>query len=84
MSLMLARYYARSRDASRANAMANQFATLVDAETDRSRLAYYRGDVHGMANRIARVCEPETANRLAAILADRFPTNAPGDEVAPN
>jgi hypothetical protein len=84
VSLMLARYYARSRDAFRANAMANQFATLVDAETDRNRLAYYRGDVHGMVNRIARVCEPETANRLAAILADRFPTNAPGDEVATN
>jgi hypothetical protein len=82
VSLMLARYYARSRDATRANAMAKQFATLVDAETDASRLAYYRGDVHGMATRIARACEPETAHRLAAILTDRFPIDAAGDEAA--
>jgi hypothetical protein len=84
VSLMLARYYARSRNASRANAMANQFATLVDAETDSSRLSYYRGDVHGMVTRIARACEPETVKRLVAILADRFPANATGDEVAPD
>src|SRR5215211_6915763 len=82
VSLMLARYYARSRDATRANAMAKQFATLVDAETDVSRLAYYRGDVHGMATKIARACEPETAHRLAAILTDRFPIDAAGDEAA--
>ena len=84
VSLMLARYYARSRDASHANAMANQFVALVGAETDGSRLAYYRGDVHGMATRVARACEPETAKRLAAILADRFSVNAPGDEVVPD
>lgn len=81
VSMMLARYYARSRDTSRANAMANQFAELVDAEADISRLAYYRGDVHGMATRIARACEPQTAKRLAAILADRFPVISPGDEI---
>jgi predicted component of type VI protein secretion system len=78
---MLARYYARSRDVSRANAMANQFAELVGAETDSSRLAYYQGDVRGMATRIVRACEPETAKRLAAILADCFPVSASGDEV---
>ena len=73
VSLMLARYYGRARDASRTNAMANQFAALVDAETDRSRLAYYRADVHAMTTRVARLCEPETAKRLASVLADRFP-----------
>ena len=81
VSLMLAHYYARSRETSSANAMANQFAALVGAETDSSRLAYHRGDVRGMANRIARACEPETAKRLAAILADCFPISSPGDEV---
>jgi hypothetical protein len=81
VSLMLARYYARSRDVSRANAMANQFAALVGAETDSSRLAYYQGDVRGMATRIVRACEPETAKRLAAILADCFPVSASGEEV---
>ena len=81
VSLMLSRYYARSRDTSGANAMANQFAALVGAETDSGRLGYYQGDVRGMANRIARACEPETAKRLAAIIADRFPVSSPGDEV---
>ena len=84
VSLMLARYYARARDTSGANAMANQFAALIGAETDSGRLAYYRGDVRGMATRIARVCEPETAKRLAAIVADCFPGTSPGDEVDPN
>lgn len=73
VSLMLARYFARARDASRTNAMANQFAALVDAESDPSRLAYYRGDVHAMTTRVTRLCEPETAKRLAAVLAARFP-----------
>jgi hypothetical protein len=82
VSLMLARYYARSRDVSRANAIANQFAALVSAETDSSRLAHYRGDVRGMATRIARACEPETAKRLAAIVADCFPGSSPGEEVS--
>jgi hypothetical protein len=81
---MLARYYARCRDASRANAMATQFAALVGAETDSNRLAYYRGDVRGMATRIARACEPETAHRLAAVLADCFPVSSPGDEIVPD
>ena len=82
VSLMLARYYARARDAARTNAMASQFAALVDAEVDSTRLAYYRGDVHGMVTRISRVCEPETANRLATILANHFRVGTPdGDEL---
>jgi hypothetical protein len=73
VSLMLARYFARARDASRTNTMANQFASLVDAETDPSRLAYYRGDVHAMATRVTRMCDPETVRRLASTIAARFP-----------
>ncbi len=84
VSLMLARYYARARDTSGANAMAAQFAVLVSAETDSDRLAYYRGDVRSMATRIARACKPETAKRLTAILADCFPVTSPGDEVVPD
>jgi hypothetical protein len=72
VSFMLARYYARARDSRRADALANQFAALVDKEPDADRLAYYRGDIHGMATRIARACEPETANRVGGILASRF------------
>jgi hypothetical protein len=70
---MLALCHARARDGARTTALATQFATLVDAETDESRLAYYRGDVHGVANRIARMCDRETARRLKRILSDRFP-----------
>ncbi|MGH2615606.1 MAG: glycosyltransferase 61 family protein [Thermomicrobiales bacterium] len=81
LSLMLARYYARARDAARADAMASQFVTLATAENDRDRLAYYRGDVQGMASRIARMCRPETSNRLTRLIADRFPASArDGDE----
>src|SRR5918994_1642872 len=43
--LMLALCHARARDGACTTALATQFATLVDAETDESRLAYYRGDV---------------------------------------
>jgi hypothetical protein len=82
VSFMLARYYARGRDGSRTGAMANRFATLVDEELDDERLAYYRGDILGMATRIARVCEPETANRLAMIVANRFPMESSGGEVS--
>ena len=58
MSFMLARYYARARNTESTNAMANQFAALVDAESDDDRLAYYRGDVRGMASRVTRACDP--------------------------
>ncbi len=78
---MLALYHARARDRARATALATQFVALVDAETDESRLAYYRGDVLGMANRIARMCDRETAKRLKRILTGRFPGETPdGDE----
>ncbi len=72
VSLVLARYYARARDAERTDAMVNQFAALATAESDGDRLAYYRGDVQGMAGRIARMCRPETAKRLGELLASRF------------
>ena len=83
VSLMLARYYARARDRSRTNDLANQFAALVDAEIDESRLAYYRADVHAMATRISRMCDPVTASRLAAVLENRFSMEpSDGDEDA--
>jgi hypothetical protein len=74
LSLMLARYYARAKDAAAADAMANQFVTLAEAEPDSERLAYYSGDVHGLAGRIARNCRPSTVDRLNRVLASRFPT----------
>jgi hypothetical protein len=72
VSLMLARYYARARDATRTEAMVKQFIQLAEAEQDINRLAHYRGDVESMAPRIARMCSPRTANQLAEVLADRF------------
>ena len=81
VSFMLARYYARARDGSRTDAMANRFAALLDDESDDERLAYYRGDIQGMATRIARVCEPETANRIATIVTNRFPMESSGGDV---
>jgi len=81
VSFMLARYYARARDSSRTNAMANRFAALVDEETDDERLEYFRGDIQGMATRISRVCELETANRIAMVVARHFPLGPSGGEV---
>lgn len=75
LSLMLARYYARAKDAARADAMANQFAQLAEAETDVDRLAYFRGDVHGLMSRIVRMCRPPTVDRLNQVLAERFPSD---------
>ncbi len=79
VSLMLARYYARTHDRPQTNAMALQFATLAGAETDSRRLAYYRGDVLGMASRIARMCKPQTAELFRRVLADRFPADGTDD-----
>jgi hypothetical protein len=73
VTFMLTVYYARAGDRSRASALANRFATLVEEESDADRLEYYRGDIHGRARYILPLCEPETANRLAAIVATRFP-----------
>jgi hypothetical protein len=73
VTFMLTVYYARAGDRSRANALANRFAALVEEESDADRLEYYRGDIHGRARYILPLCEPETANRLAAIVATRFP-----------
>ncbi len=85
VSLMLARHYARSRDAARTEAMANQFATLVEAETDASRLAYYSADIQGLVARITRMCSREMTRRLGEILADRFPAKSDdGDEDTPD
>jgi hypothetical protein len=81
VSFMLARYYARGRNGARTDALANQFAGLVDEESDSDRLAYYRGDILGMAPRITRLCEPETANRVAMVLANRFPMESSPGEV---
>jgi hypothetical protein len=84
VALVLALYYARSRNAPRTNATVNQLVKLIAAETGSSRLAFYRADVHGMTPRIARMCEPETARRLKAVVADRFPVESPDDEVEPD
>ena len=75
LSLMLARYYARAKDAARTDAMADQFVTLAEVEPDADRLAYYRGDVRGLVGRIARICRPATADRLNQIVATRFPVD---------
>ena len=78
ISFVLALHYARAGDTSRADTLANQFATLLDQESDVDRLAYYRGDVHMLTGKIAPMCEPETANRLASILSERLPQESPG------
>jgi hypothetical protein len=72
VSFMLALYFLRAGDSSRADTLANQFAALVDQEPDDDRLAYYRGDVHRLAKQIVRASEPQTARRIRTILANRF------------
>jgi hypothetical protein len=72
VSFMLALHYLRAGDSSRADMMANQFAALVDEESDIDRLAYYRGDVHRLAKQIVRESKRETARRIRTILANHF------------
>jgi hypothetical protein len=65
--------------------MANQFATLAEAETDEGRLAYYSSDIQALAPRVTRMCNRETTRRLGQILADRFPAKTlQGDEDSPD
>jgi hypothetical protein len=77
ITYMLAVCYARAGDRSGADALANQFAALVDEESNADRFEYYRGDIHATAKYVLPQCEPETANRLAAIVATRFPEKGP-------
>jgi hypothetical protein len=72
VSFMLTLHYLRAGDSSCADTMANQFAALVDEESDFDRLAYYRGDVHRLAKQIVRASNRETARRIRTILADHF------------
>ena len=91
VSSILARYYVVARrGASHVDAMAKQFAELAAAEFDVNRLVHYRDEVESMAARVARVCQSETADRLAEVLADRFRIDlaragepAPDDSDAP-
>jgi Flp pilus assembly protein TadD len=82
VSYMLAVCYARAGDRSRADALANQFAALVDEEPDADRFEYYRGDIQATAKYVLPHCEPETANRLAAIVATRFPEKGSTDSTS--
>jgi hypothetical protein len=81
ISLVLALYYARASHNSRADSLAKQFAALVEEESDVDRLAYYCGDVHEMAWRLADMCEPETAKIIATVLSNRFPSETPAGDV---
>jgi hypothetical protein len=81
LSLMLARYYARARAGAQTEQMAMQFVDLAANERDINRLAHFRGDVESIAPRVMRQCGRETANRMSAVLADRFLLGArEGDE----
>jgi hypothetical protein len=72
VSFMLAGYYAAGRDSPRTDELANRYAALVEVEPDEDRLAYYRGDIHGMTKQIGVMCEPQTAKRIRSILRNRF------------
>jgi hypothetical protein len=82
LSYMLAVWCARAGDRSRADALVNQFAALLEEESDADRLEYYRGDIHATAKYVLPQCEPETANRLAAIVATRFPKKGSPDSTS--
>lgn len=72
VSLALAAWYAKQRDAARLDAMVRQFATLAAAEFDLNRLAYYRAEVERIATTIRKHCQPDTAKRLAQVVSDQF------------
>jgi hypothetical protein len=82
ISFVLAVYYAGAGDNSRADSLANQFATLLDQESDVDRLAYFRGDIHELTGQLAPLCEPATAERLVAILSERLPRESLDDVVS--
>lgn len=73
LSSMLARHYGFAQgDTERATRMVNQFVALAAAEFDLNRLAHHREEVGMMAQRVARLCDRETAEQLAGLLAERF------------
>ena len=82
VTYMLALCYARDGNRSRADAMVHQFAKLVDEESDAERFEYYRVDVHATAKFVFPHCEPETADRLAAIVDTRFPETGSTDSTS--
>lgn len=71
---ILGRYYGIARDdLARASAMINRFADLVSTESDEERLNYFREDVVGMSDRVARRIAPAAADRLRRAAGERFP-----------
>ena len=62
--------------------LVHQFAKLVDEESDAERFEYYRVDIHATAKFVLPHCEPETADRLAAIVATRFPETGSTDSTS--
>ena len=70
LSWILTRYYSLDRQTIvKAEAMALQFADLVQMETDATRLAYFRADVAAMHPRVAHALLPATRARLLAVVA---------------
>jgi hypothetical protein len=50
----------------------NQFAALVDEESDADRLPCYCGDVHGLVKQTVNAFEPETTGRTRMMPAAHF------------
>ena len=71
ISLGLAWYYAQ-RNMTRAAGMAGQFAELVAAEHDATRLARFGKEVQEMVPLLLKRCDAETAARLEWAMTDRF------------
>jgi hypothetical protein len=77
ISLILAQFYARARNIARMEVMAGQFAALVRIESDKDRLAHYRGDVQSAIVRICRLCDRETASLLSHLWEAQFGESRP-------
>jgi hypothetical protein len=73
ISLGLAWYYAQ-RTMTRADNMVGQFAELVAAEHDSTRLARFGKEVQEMAPLLLKRCGPEAAAKLEWAMTDRFLT----------
>jgi hypothetical protein len=72
ISLMLARFFARARKKTQAETAVRQFIQLFSGEDDPERIAYYRGDIEGIAQRVARICAPATNLELKEVLANKL------------
>lgn len=80
-SLMLAHYFSRRGDSTRAQELALQFLDLLTVERDEERLRYFQADVMSIVQRLGRKSDPAVGRLLQAALEARWPAPTADDGV---